>query len=55
MISCDVFSEIAGRAWLSHNSELNGINGKALGERLFSHPGLGEDATSSCTDGMGRT
>lgn len=29
MISCDVFSEIAGRAWLSHNSELNEINGMA--------------------------
>lgn len=29
MISCDVFSEAAGRVWLSHNSQL-GINGMDL-------------------------
>lgn len=30
MIPCDVFSEIAGRAWLSHKLELNEVNGMAL-------------------------
>lgn len=29
MISCDVFPEGAGRAWLSHNSQLE-MNGMAL-------------------------